>query len=155
MNKFLKWINNLSFIIEIKDIINFFKFRYQMKKLEKTDIDFLNFNFKRNWLGNVIYFQVNCTDEELANYNYSPVDMVMNKIQKEINYFNDKGWGDYLIPEVINFVDDDNNKTLSYLILFMYTPIKFSFSKLVYRLFLMILLILGGYFGYIYLKTIL
>lgn len=148
MNKFLNYLNNTSIIIKMKDVINFFRFKKHMKHLEKTDNRFHELQFKRNWLGNIVYFQINCTDEELAAYDYSPIDMVMNKIKPHIDYFVDNGWGDYIIPEINNFVDENNNNTLSYLIIFLYTPILFKLSRFFYTVFGLITLIGLGFAVY-------
>ena len=118
--------------IFILDIINFFVFSHQMKKLSNESTEFNSLGLKVNSIGNVVYFQLNCTDNELVENNYSPIDMVMNKIKNHIDYMNELGWGEYLIPQITNFVDDKGNQTLSYLILFIYSPILFTFRKLFY-----------------------
>lgn len=138
----------MNFILKIKDIINFFKFRYQMRKLKKSDTLFNELNLNYNWLGNIVYTQLNCTDEEIAKYNYSPIDVVMNKIKPHIDYLTDNGWGEYLIPEIINFVDDNGNNTLSYLVLFVYTPIKFSLLRFFYQVIGLSILGIITYFLY-------
>ena len=151
MSAIFDWFNNLSIIIEIKDIINFFKFKHDMKK-HQNDAKFKSLNLNRNWLGNIVYTQVNCTEDELQINGYSPIDMVMNKIKPHIDYLTDLGWGEYLIPEITNFVDEDDNPTLTYLVIFLYTPIKFSFGKLFYRLLILSIITVLTYIGYIYLK---
>lgn len=139
----MKLLNTLT--IKIKDVINFFKFRHQMRNLKKTDITFNELKLNYNWLGNIVYTQLNCTEDEIAKYNYSPIDVVMNKIKPHIDYLTGLGWGEYLIPEVTNFIDDEGNNTLSYLILFVYSPIKFSLIRFVYQFIALIILIICIY----------
>lgn len=151
MSKFSDWFNNRSIVIEIKDVVNFFKFRSSMKK-HSNDIKFRELGLSRNWLGNIVYTQLNFNDNDLAINGYSPIDMVMNKIKPHIDYLTDLGWGEYLIPEINNFIDDDGNQTLSYLVIFLYTPLKFTLSRLIYRLTIITMFCILLYFGYIYLK---
>lgn len=135
-------------LIKIKDIINFFKFRNQMRKLKKSDNMFNDLKLNHNWLGNIVYTQLNCTDDDIAKYNYSPIDAVMNAIKPHIDYLTELGWGEYLIPEITNFIDEDGNNTLSYLVLFVYAPIKFSLLKFVYKLIALLVLGIIGYILY-------
>lgn len=144
----MEWIKNLSCFIKIKDVISFFKFRKQIKKLKKSSVTFNELGLNHNWLGNIVYLQLNCTDEEIAKYNYSPIDAVMNKIKPHIDYLTELGWGEYLIPEITNFIDDDGNNTLSYLVLFVYAPIKFSLLRFIYKIIIIFGLLIGGYFAY-------
>ena len=54
-----------------KDVINFFKFKRAMKsEFYRRDSKFNQFKLKINTLGNVVYMQLNCTDEDLMNANY-------------------------------------------------------------------------------------
>ena len=39
------------------------------------------------------------------------------------------GWSDYLVPQISNFVDDEGATTLSYGILFIFTPYQMTFTK--------------------------
>jgi hypothetical protein len=117
----------------ILDITKFFKFRKQFKKFDKQhDIEFKSLGLNTNKLGNIVYCQIDCTDEELKKYEYSPLDMVMNKIKPQIDFRDDHGYGDYIVPQINNFVDDDGNHTLSYLVLFMYYPQYLTITKLLH-----------------------
>lgn len=129
--KIFKKLRNFEPIICIIDIINFFRFRHQAKWWAKNDKNFINLGLDVNSIGNVVYTQLNCSDEDLARYDYSPIDMVMNAIKPHIDFLTDAGWGEYLIPQITNFVDDKGNNSLSYLILFVYSPISFTFTKLI------------------------
>lgn len=121
-----------NFLIAIKDIINFFNFRREMKYLEmENDEKFKELKLKRNWLGNVIYAQVDCNDRELVDADYSIYDLTMKKIQPYVNYFGELNWSEYLVPEIANLQDEEGEITLSFLFLFVYKPIVFTFWKLI------------------------
>ncbi len=122
----------------VKDFINFIKFKKQIKEeFKRRDSLFNKLNLKKNWLGNVVYLQLNCSDEDLMNFNYDEESMVMGKLKPVINYLSsDLNWGDYLQMQVSNFVDEDGNKSLSYAILFVFsgyrlTPARFILMTLV------------------------
>ena len=114
-----------------KDIINFFKFKREMKReFYRRDSKFNKFKLKINTIGNVVYMQLNCTDEDLMNANYDSETMVMRKIQPVVEYLSrELDWGDYLTPQISNFVDEDENPSLSYGILFVFTPYRLTFAK--------------------------
>jgi hypothetical protein len=96
------------------------------------DSKFNYFKLKQNWLGNVVYMQLNCTDEDLMNANYDSETMVMRKIQPVVEYLSrELDWGDYLTPQISNFVDEDENPSLSYGILFVFTPYRLTFAKFI------------------------
>ena len=38
----------------------------------------------------------------------------------------DLGWSEYLVPEFNNFTDEDGKMTLSYGVLLVFTPVRFS-----------------------------
>lgn len=123
---------NFTPIVWILDIINFFRFIFETKKSKKTDILFNELNLDVNSIGNIIYMQINCTEEELQENGYSPIDMVFNKIKPQVDYINTKWWAKYIVPQITNFTDEDDNMTLSYLVLFIFYPIKFSIKSLFY-----------------------
>lgn len=141
MKKFFK-----NFIIAVKDIINAFKFRNEMKTLELADDeDFTKLDLHTNWLGNVVYTQVNFTDRELVDADYSIHDMVLKKMQVYVDFFNKHNWCEYLYPQVSNLQEEDGNITLTYIFLFIYKPIVFTFWKLI-----KFLLLIGGISTIIY-----
>lgn len=141
MKKFFK-----NFIIAVKDIINAFKFRNEMKTLELTDDeDFTKLDLHTNWLGNVVYTQVNFTDRELVDADYSIHDMVLKKMQVYVDFFSKHNWCEYLYPQVSNLQEEDGNITLTYIFLFIYKPIVFTFWKLI-----KFLLLIGGISTIIY-----
>lgn len=121
-----------NIFIAIKDIINFFVFRREMKILDiGSDEEFKNLKLKRNWLGNVVYAQIDCSDRELVDADYSIYDLSMKKMQPYIDFFNKLKWSEYLVPEIANLQDEDGEITLSFLFLFVYRPIVFTFWKLI------------------------
>ena len=127
---------DIPFVTAIKDVTNFFKFKKDIKREELImDSPYNRFNFKHNWLGNIVYFQINCTEEELQRFDYHPENMVLYKIKPMVDYITNLGWSEYIIPEINNFTDANGKMSLSYGILFIYTPIKFSTGWLVKTLF--------------------
>ena len=49
------------------------------------------------------------------------------------------GWGEYLVPQISNFVDEEGNPSLSYGILFIFTGYKLTLTKVL----VLILALLG------------
>lgn len=113
------------------DIKNFFRFRKDIKKeLAEPKSGMNNLGIKRNWLGNILYMQINCTDADLMNAGYDFDRMVMIKLKPAVQYLGqDLGWSEYLVPQVNNFVDEEGKPTLSYGILFIYTGYRMTLTK--------------------------
>ena len=126
-------IYEIGIVQWFKDLSNFFKFRRQIKKeIKRRDSTFNKLKLKQNWLGNIIYVQINCTDEDLMNANYNAEAMLDIKLKPIVSYLSGElGWGDYLVPQVSNFVDEDENITLSYGILFIFTGYKLTFTNFI------------------------
>ena len=100
---------------------------------------------KRNWLGNILYVQINCTDSDLMNADYNFDRMVMTKLRPVVQYLGkDLGWSDYLVPQVNNFVDENGNPSLSYGVLFVFTGYSLTLTKLFYTVLLITGLISAG-----------
>lgn len=137
-------IYNIGWVQCLMDIINFFKFKRDIKnEYYLRDSKFNYFKLKRNWLGNIIYLQLDFTDEDLMNANYDSETMVMKRIQPIIEYLSrELDWGDYLTPQISNFVDEDDNPSLSYGILFVFTPYRLTLGK-----FIMNLVVTAGLIG--------
>lgn len=116
-----------------KDLSNFFKFKKQIKReFKRRDSKFNKFKLKRNWLGNIVYVQIDCTDEDLMNANYDTETMLGLKLRPIVSYLSEElGWGDYLVPQVSNFVDEDENLSLSYGVLFIFTGYKLTFTNFI------------------------
>lgn len=116
----------------LSDIRNFFRFKREMRSLYKIrDSKFNAFNLKLNKFGNILYTQINCTDNDFMNSGYDYEKMVMMKIQPIIDYLSEElDWGDYLTLQVNNFVDEETNEpSLSYGILFIYTGYTMTMTK--------------------------
>ena len=126
-------IYELGIVQWVKDLSNFFKFRRQIKKeIKRRDSTFNKLRLKQNWLGNIIYVQIDCTDEDLMNANYNAEAMLDIKLKPIVSYLSGElGWGDYLVPQISNFVDEDENITLSYGILFIFTGYKLTFTNFI------------------------
>ena len=126
-------IYEIGIVQWFKDLSNFFKFRRQIKKeIKRRDSTFNKLKLKQNWLGNIIYVQIDCTDEDLMNANYNAEAMLDIKLKPIVSYLSGElGWGDYLVPQISNFVDEDENITLSYGILFIFTGYKLTFTNFI------------------------
>ena len=126
-------IYEIGIVQWVKDLSNFFKFRRQIKKeIKRRDSTFNKLKLKQNWLGNIIYVQIDCTDEDLMNANYNAETMLDIKLKPIVSYLSGElGWGDYLVPQVSNFVDEDENITLSYGILFIFTGYKLTLTNFI------------------------
>ena len=113
------------------DARNFFRFRRDIRReFYRRDSEFNKLGLKRNWLGNVVYYQLNCTDEDLMNFDYSVDRMVAKRLEPIIKYLDeDLNWGESLRLQISNFVDEDGNSTLSYGALFVFVPEELTFVK--------------------------
>ena len=126
-------IYEIGIVQWVKDLSNFFKFRRQIKKeLKRRDSTFNKLRLKQNWLGNIIYVQIDCTDEDLMNANYNAEAMLDIKLKPIVSYLSGElGWGDYLVPQISNFVDEDENITLSYGVLFIFAGYKLTLTNFI------------------------
>ena len=126
-------IYEIGIVQWFKDLSNFFKFRKKKKKeIKRRDSTFNKLKLKQNWLGNIIYVQINCTDEDLMNANYNAEAMLDIKLKPIVSYLSGElGWGDYLVPQISNFVDEDENITLSYGVLFIFAGYKLTLTNFI------------------------
>jgi hypothetical protein len=129
-------IYDIGFVQSMKDLSNFFKFRKEIKKeIKRRDSLFNKFKLQKNWLGNIVYVQIDCDDNDLMNADYDAERMLDIKLKPIVNYLSgDLGWGDYLVPQVSNFVDEDGNITLSYGVLFVFTGYRLTMLKFIINL---------------------
>lgn len=130
-----------------RDIANFFRFRREMKALYKLrDSKFNKYNLHINKFGNILYTQINCSDNDFMNANYDYDRMVMMKLQPITDYLSEElNWGDYLTMQVQNFVDEETNEaSLSYGILFIFKGYSMTMVKAFWLAVFSILLIAGG-----------
>ena len=126
-------IYEIGIVQWFKDLSNFFKFKRQIKKeIKRRDSTFNKLKLKQNWLGNIVYVQIDCTDEDLMNANYNAEAMLDIKLKPIVSYLSGElGWGDYLVPQVSNFVDEDENITLSYGVLFIFAGYKLTLTNFI------------------------
>ena len=126
-------IYEIGIVQWFKDLSNFFKFKRQIKKeFKRRDSTFNKLKLKQNWLGNIIYVQIDCTDEDLMNANYNAEAMLDIKLKPIVSYLSGElGWGDYLVPQISNFVDEDENITLSYGVLFIFAGYKLTLTNFI------------------------
>lgn len=106
-----------------EDIKAYFLFKRDIRR-EKNNPDslFNKLNLKRNWLGNVLYVQIDGTDADFISADYSYDRLLENKLKPVVQYLSkDLGWGDYLVPQISHFVDDEGNKSLSFGALFIFS----------------------------------
>lgn len=134
-----------KFVQAIMDFRNFFKFRKEIgRELREPKSGMNSLGIKRNWLGNILYVQINCSDVDLRNADYDFDRMVMTKLKPIVQYLGqDLGWSDYLVPQVNNFVDEHDNPSLSYGVLFVFTGYSLTLTKLLFT-FLGTLGVIGG-----------
>ena len=126
-------IYEIGIVQWFKDLSNFFKFKRQIKKeIKRRDSTFNKLKLKQNWLGNIVYVQIDCTDEDLMNANYNAEAMLDIKLKPIVSYLSGElGLGDYLVPQISNFVDEDENITLSYGVLFIFAGYKLTLTNFI------------------------
>jgi len=113
------------------DLKNFIAFKKQIKKeMSRADSKMTRYNINSNWLGNILYVQINCTDGDLMNADYDREAMVMTKLKPIVEYLGrELGWSEYLTPQISNFVDEEGNQSLSYGVLFIFEGYSLTLSK--------------------------
>ena len=139
-----------GFFQGFRDIRNFFRFKKEMKGLYKMrDSKFNEFKLHVNKFGNILYTQINCSDNDFMNAGYDYERMVMMKLQPIIDYLSeDLNWGDYLTMQVQNFVDEETGEpSLSYGILFIYTGYSMTMAKAFWLALTGVLVLIGGVIG--------
>lgn len=121
----------MGMIQNIRDFRNFLRFRKEVKsEMARANSPMTKFNIKQNWLGNILYVQINCTDADLMNCDYDYDRMLHMRMKPIVNYLSyDLGWGDYLVPQISNFVDDEGNMSLSYGVLFIFMGYSLTMTK--------------------------
>lgn len=126
-------IYDIGIVQWFKDLSNFFKFRKEIRReFKRRDSTFNKLKLKHNWLGNIVYVQIDCSDEDLMNANYNAETMLDIKLKPIVSYLSSElGWGDYLVPQVSNFVDEDDNLTLSYGVLFIFSGYKLTMTNFI------------------------
>lgn len=121
----------LKIVQSFMDLKNFFKFKKDISREENLrDSKFNKFGLKKNWLGNIVYVQLNFSDADLMGVDYNENAMIQTKLNPIVSYLSSElGWGDYLTPQISNFVDEEGNPTLSYGVLFVFTGYSLTMTK--------------------------
>lgn len=115
-------LHNLKTVQWFADLANFFRFRRDIKReFRRRDSKFNQFKMQKNWLGNIICVQIDCDDTDLMGADYDSRRMMDTKLKPIVQYLStDLEWGDYLVPQISNFVDEEGNATLSYGVTFIF-----------------------------------
>ena len=118
------------------------------------DSKFNKFNLRVNKFGNILYTQINCSDNDLMNADYNYEKMIYMKLQPVIDYLSDElNWGDYLTMQVQNFVEEESGEpSLSYGILFIYTGYTMTMTKAFWITLISLIILIGGIISLIVLK---
>ena len=75
------------------------------------------------------------------NAEYDTQMMVSMRLKPIVHYLSEElGWGEYLVPQISNFVDDEGNPSLSYGVLFIFNGYSMTLTKLLIGS----ILLLGG-----------
>jgi len=125
-------IYDIKPIQTIIDFVNFFKFKRSLRKeMRNIESKFNEFGLKKNWLGNIVYTQIDCKDDELMSFDFNYERMLQKRLYPIIEYLSTElGWGDYLTMQVSNFVDDEGEPTLSYAVLFIFSGYNMNMTKM-------------------------
>ncbi len=136
----------MGVIRDIKDFYAFYKFRKTYKReFLSRDSKMNQYNILSNKLGNMLYIQLNCDQSDYINASYNEEEMIRKKMSPIIHYLSEElDFGEYLVPQVSNFVDENNNPTFSYGIIFIFMGYSLTLTKsIIYIIFFIILLIIG------------
>jgi len=128
----------MGMIQSFRDFKNFLQFRKDVdSEMKRANSKMTKYNIKKNALGNILYVQINCTDADLMNNDYDYDRMLLMRLKPIVDYLSrELGWGEYLVPQISNFVDDEGNQTLSYGVLFIFTGYSLTMTKaLLYAVF--------------------
>lgn len=136
----------MGLIQSYRDFKNFIRFRKDVKsEMKRANSKMTRFNIKKNRLGNILYVQINCTDADLMNNDYDYERMLMMRMKPIVTYLSQElGWGEYLVPQINNFVEEDGTPSLSYGVLFIFTGYSLTMTKfLLYSIFNIALIATG------------
>lgn len=126
-------IYSSKLVQDIMDVVNFFKFKRSIKKeMKNPNSKFNKLGMNRNFIGNVVYVQINCSDTELMSFDYNVNRMMTAKIKPYVDYLSGELlWGEYLESMVNVFEDEEGNPSLSYGVLFIYTPLSINTKRII------------------------
>ena len=118
-------------IQSIEDYIAFKRFKKDIKhELKNPESPIHKFKIKRNWLGNILYMQLDCTEYDFLSADYSYDRMLENKIMPVVSYLGTElGWGDYLVPQISQFVDENGEESLSFGVMFIFQGYSLTITK--------------------------
>lgn len=115
----------------IEDIASYMAFKKDIRRELKNPNSLMNkFKIKKNWLGNILYMQLDCTEQDFLSADYSYDRMLETKLAPVVEYLSSQlGWGNYLVPQISQFVDDDGETSLSFGVLFIFQGYSMSLTK--------------------------
>lgn len=118
-------------IQSVEDYIAFKRFKKDIKsELKDATSPIHKFKIKQNWLGNVLYMQLDCTESDFLSSDYSYDRMLETKIMPVVKYLGTElGWGDYLVPQISQFVDEDGEPSLSFGVMFIFQGYSLTMTK--------------------------
>ena len=74
--------------------------------------------------------QLDCTEQDFLSADYSYDRMLETKLAPVVDYLSSQlGWGNYLVPQISQFVDDDGEISLSFGVLFIFQGYSMSLTK--------------------------
>ena len=126
------FIRNNVFVQSYKDIVNFFRFKNQIKREKKNPMSKFNaYQLKTNWLGNCIYTQKVLTETQMMADEKQKYIFLLDLTRPENNYFtNDLFWSEYLTFDTYNFTEEDTEMpSNTYGIVWKFIPYTFNTPK--------------------------
>ena len=147
----MKWFKNLK--LYFRDIENFYLFNKDITKELNNPNSILNkYGVKRNWLRNVLYFQVNISNEfDYVNAGITPemrAEQVFKNTEPLVSKLVDMeelNWGEYLSVDIQTLTDENGFPSLTYGVVYYFYPVYLTIRRTVnYLLFLTGLGVAGG-----------
>lgn len=148
MMKFINIFKQFFSLQVYHDLVNY-KMWIDAIKEEKNNPEskYNSFDFSHNFFY-IIYTVISLKPEEKALPEKLKKFQVMEIISPINRYLDEElGFADYLIPEINNFFDDENNPTLNYGIMYNFGFKRLSLNWVIKRIILIIGMILG-YFNW-------
>ena len=139
----MKWFKNLK--LYFRDIENFYLFNKDITKELNNPNSILNkYGVKRNWLRNVLYFQVNISNEfDYVNAGITPemrAEQVFKNTEPLVSKLVDMeelNWGEYLSVDMQTLADENGHPSLTYGVVYYFYPLYLTVGRTIrYLLFL-------------------
>ena len=71
----------MGILQDIRDFKNVLQFKKDVNsEMKRANSKMTRFNIKKNWLGNILYVQINCTDADLMNNDYDYDRMLLMRM---------------------------------------------------------------------------